>query len=297
MTIDRSHSGGPQTSVEAAAFVASRPPVNRLGYLGAGILVAWALAALFAPMIAPNRLDTILSTDSFAGPGEAGILGSDYLGRDVFSRLIYGARLTLGIALTSTLLALVAGASAGILAAISGGVLDAVVSRVNDVFLSIPSIMLALIVVTALGSSIAVLVPTIAVIEATRIFRIARAAALDVYAMEFVEISRARGESRLWIMVRDILPNVTAVLLTDFGIRLNYAILIIASLSFLGLGIQPPDADWGMMVRENLAGINYGASATLAPAFAIFTLNVGINLVVEWNVSRLSGGLTDDAPR
>jgi len=268
-----------------------------MAWIGFAIVGVWILVAMFAPAIAPYGVGEIVSRDSFARPGEVGLLGSDYLGRDVLSRLVHGARMTLGLALGAIALAFVIGTLAAFIAALSRPWVDASLSRANEIMLSIPAIMLALVVITALGTSIPVLVCTVGVIEATRVFRIARAGALDVYAMEFVEISIARGENKWWIMWREILPNVMPLLLTDLGTRFNLTILLLASLSFLGLGIQPPSADWGMMVRENLSGINFGAVATLAPAFAIFSLNIALNLIVDWRLAQSNRDISEEMRR
>ena len=291
-------------SSEAAALPAGRRTVivffenvSLSAWIGFVILAFWALVAALAPLVAPHGVGEIVSGSSYALPGEAGLLGSDYLGRDVFSRLVFGAQTTIKLALASTFLAFFIGATAGFFAALSGGRIDAFLSRLNDMMLSMPSIMLALIVVTALGSGVPVLIGTVALIESVRVFRIARAGALDVHAMEFIEISIARGESRWWIMWHEILPNTLPLLLTDFGTRFNLAVLLISSLGFLGLGIQPPNADWGMLVRENLSGINYAAVAALAPALSILTLNLGINLIVDWNLERMNRTISEEVRR
>ena len=166
-----------------------------------------------------------------------------------------------------------------------------VLSRINDAFLSLPTIMLGLVVVAALGSSIPLLICTAGVIYATVIFRLARALGQEIMVMDFVEAAKVRGEGRWWIITREIWPNAAMPLMTDFGLRLIYVILFISSLSFLGLGVQPPQADWGSMVRENLGALQYGVSIipVIAPALSIATLTVAINLVVD-DVSAHSGG-------
>lgn len=221
------------------------------------------------------------------------LLGSDYLGRDVFSRLIYGARLTLGLALAATVFAFVVGVTLGFVAGIMGGTVDDVMSRINDAFVSFPSIMLALILVSAFGSSLWLLMLTIGFIEATRVYRIARSLAQNIMVMDFVEVSRARGESIWWILKNEILPNAFIPLSTDFGLRFTYSILLLSSLSFLGLGVQPPFSDWGSMVKENMAALNYilffgfqVALAPILPAVCIFSVTLANNLLVDWNLSR-----------
>lgn len=258
------------------------------------VLVLWAVVALFAPWIAPVHDNEIVSSTSFARIGEHGVLGTDYLGRDVFSRLVYGARMTIGLALAATVLAFLLGVVTGFVAGIAGGITDTVISRAVDAFVSFPTIMLALIVISGLGSSLLVLVATVGFIEATRVFRISRSLALNIMTMDFVDISRARGEGLWWILWHEVLPNAFAVLSTDFGLRFTFSILLLSSLSFLGLGIQPPSADWGGMVKENLSGIYVGTAAIFAPAIAIFSVTFAVNTLVDWNLSRTRRDISDE---
>jgi peptide/nickel transport system permease protein len=271
------------------------PELGFLGWMSVGILVFWAFVVAFAPWIAPYEESTILTEKSFdPGDGSAAmLLGSDYLGRDVLSRLIYGARITLGLAFAATVLAFVLGVTLGFVAGILGGRTDDIMSRINDAFVSFPSIMLALILVSAFGSSLWLLVLTIGFIEATRVYRIARSLAQNIMVMDFVEVSRARGESLWWILKNDVLPSAFVPLSTDFGLRFTYSILLLSSLSFLGLGVQPPLSDWGSMVKENMAALNYVlfyglkvALAPLLPAVCIFSVTLANNLLVDWNLSR-----------
>ena len=225
----------------------------------------------------------------FQGPGTFAYLGTDFIGRDILSRTLFGARTTIGISLAATLLAYLAGVTLGIAAAVAGGGLDMALSRVNDAFLSIPSIMMGLVLIAAIGSSIPILIFLTGLIYATGVFRIARALGQDVMVSDFVEVARVRGEGLWWIITREILPNVAMPLATDFGLRFVYIILFISSLSFLGLGIQPPMSDWGSMVKENLAGLPYASIAPLVPALAIATLTISINMIVD-DISAHSGG-------
>lgn len=271
------------------------PQLGFLGWLAVVILLFWTVVVIFAPWLAPYEESTILTDQSFApGPeGTSMVLGSDYLGRDLLSRLIYGARLTLGLAFAATILAFLVGVILGFMAGILGGRVDDVMSRINDAFVSFPSIMLALILVSAFGSSLLLLVITIGFIEATRVYRIARSLAQNIMTMDFVEVSRARGESRWWVLRHEILPNAFVPLSTDFGLRFTYSILLLSSLSFLGLGVQPPFSDWGSMVKENMAAMNYVlfygfkvALAPILPAICIFSVTLANNLLVDWNLSR-----------
>ena len=284
------------------------PPRRRLqlswsGKLGVCVVVFWAVIVAVGPTISPYHEADILDEALFIEPGSDDLypatdfqppsrvvwLGSDYLGRDTLSRTLFGARTTIGISLASTLLAYLVGITLGIAAAVGGVVLDSALSRINDAFLSMPTIMLALVVIAAIGSTIPILILLTGLIYATSVFRIARALGLDVMVSDFVEAARVRGEGLWWIITREILPNVAMPMATDFGLRFVYVILFISSLSFLGLGVQPPQSDWGSMVRENLSGLPYGSIAPLVPALAIATLTIAINLIVD-DVSAHAGG-------
>ena len=264
------------------------------GWLGIAVVGFWVFIAIFGPWLAPlgeNDLPFPDDYSEFQVPRPGAWLGTDVDDRDILSRLMYGAGRTIGISFTATVLAYFIGVVMGIGAAISTPRVDMVISRINDAFLSLPTIMLGLVVVAAVGSSIPVLIVTAGVIYATVVFRLARALGQEIMVMDFVEAARVRGEGRWWIITREIWPNAAMPLMTDFGLRLIYVILFISSLSFLGLGVQPPQADWGSMVRENLGALSYGASIipVLAPALSIATLTVAINLIVD-DVSAHSGG-------
>jgi len=241
-----------------------------------------------ALFIEPGSDDQYPSTD-FQGPSKIAYLGTDYLGRDILSRILFGARTTIGISLAATVLAYFIGVTLGIAAAVGGEKLDMGLSRVNDAFMSIPQIMLGLIVIAAIGSTIPILILLTGLIYATSVFRIARALGQEVMVSDFVEAAWVRGEGLWWVITREILPNVMMPLATDFGLRFVWIILFISSLSFLGLGVQPPMSDWGSMVKENLAGLPYGSIAPLVPALAIATLTISINMIVD-DISAHSGG-------
>jgi peptide/nickel transport system permease protein len=213
------------------------------------------------------------------------ILGADQIGRDMLSRLIYGARMTIGVALITTCISFFVGISLGFAAAVLGGWVDILLSRLVDIILSIPALIFALIILGVFGSAIPVLILTIAFIDSTRVFRLARALGMNLTVLEYVEAARLRGEGTLWIMRREILPNASAPLFSEFGLRFCFNFLFVASLSFLGLGIQPPFADWGGMVRDNAGAISFGVLAPIWPALAISILTVGVNLVVDWFLS------------
>lgn len=269
-----------EISLEAAG---ARPflQLSLMGKIGVGVLVFWILVALVGPFLAPYHPADLHSDESFAPLSAEHLLGTDYVGRDNLSRLLFGARLTMSLSFMATLLAFLVGISMGFTAALAGPKTDMLISRIYDAFLSMPTIMLGLVVIAALGSSIPVLVITAGLIYSCGLFRIARALAIDIKVMDFVEAARARGEKLPWIISREILPNAVVPLVAEFGLRLIFSILFISGLSFLGLGVQPPTADWGSMVRENLDGLGYGSAAILAPAAAIASLTVAINLIVD----------------
>jgi len=249
--------------------------------VGAVILSTWLIAALFGPMLAPYEVGDVVAADSYAPISRAFPLGTDYLGRDVLSRIIFGARYTIGIAFAATAIAILAGGMLGMLAAASGRWLDSLLSRSFDALISIPSMMFGLVAIAALGSSIPVLIGTTAVIYTPGAFRIWRSLSVNINAMDYVAVARARGEGSAYLVREEILPNVIGPVLTDFGLRFVFAVLLLSSLSFLGLGIQPPFADWGSLVRENITGLSEGAPAVVMPAAAIATLTIGVNLLVD----------------
>ncbi|MGI9480268.1 MAG: ABC transporter permease [Hyphomicrobiaceae bacterium] len=264
------------------------------GWIGSIIVLFWLVIAIAGPFLAPygeNALPFPDAYSEFQVPQAGAWLGTDVEDRDVLSRIMYGAGRTIGISVAATVLAYVLGVVLGIGAAVSSPKVDMVMSRINDAFLSLPTIMLGLVVVAAIGSSIPVLIVTAGVIYASVVFRLSRALGMEIMVMDFVEAAKVRGEGRWWIITREIWPNAAMPLMTDFGLRLIYIILFISSLSFLGLGVQPPQADWGSMVRENLGALQYGTSVVpvVAPAVSIATLTVAINLVVD-DVSAHSGG-------
>jgi len=270
------------------------PPRKRfklswVGKIASLVVFAWLVIVVIGPSIAPFHQMDFAGDDSFLpGDGEF-LLGTDSLGRDTFSRILWGARTTIGISLLSTLFAYFIGITLGIAAAVKGGWFDMLISRINDAVLSLPTIMLGLIAIAALGSSIPILIGIAAVIYASSVFRISRALALDIMVQDYVEAAKARGEGVWWIITHEILPNAAMPLATDFGLRLVFIVLFISSLSFLGLGVQPPTADWGSMVRENLQGLPYGSYASIWPAVAIASFTISVNLIVD-DISAESGG-------
>ena len=258
------------------------PPTAIFGIIVLALFIGFAL---IGPWIVPYDPETTVGR-TWSGPSAEFWLGTDNIGRDILSRVISGARTTIGLALVTTLLSFAIGVSLGIFAAVAGPRVDAFLSRVIDMFLSVPVLIMALIVLTALGSSIPTLILTIALLDSTRVYLVARAVAVDVATRDFVDVARLRGESLPWIMAHEILPNALPPLISEFGLRFCFNFLYVASLSFLGLGVQPPQADWVGMVRENGQAISFGILAPIWPALAIAIVTVAVNLIVDWLLSR-----------
>ena len=261
---------------------------------GLVVIFSYIIVALFAPLIAPYGEAEVFPIP-YAPWSSEFLFGTDQIGRDIFSRLIYGARNTVGIAVATTALAFTIGVILGLAAAISRGWLDQILSRSVDVLMAIPSLIFALVLLSIFGSTVTNLIIIIAVLDSTRVFRLTRAVSLNVVVMDYVEAARLRGEGLVWIMRREILPNILPPLIAEFGLRFCFVFLTIAALSFLGVGIQPPTADWGSMVRENASLIQFAqydlkAGLTpLLPATAIALLTVAVNFVVDWFLHKTSG--------
>ncbi len=251
----------------------SRIPLSAL--IGLVMTAAFFLSAIFAPLIAPYGMAEI-SGDVWESSSSKFWLGTDSLGRDLLTRMIYGGQTTIFVATMATIVSFVTGSVLGFTAAVTGGWVDQVMSRLCDLFMSIPSLILAM-----------------GLLDSTRVYRLARAVAVDITVMDYVEAARLRGEGTGWIIFREILPNALSPLVAELGLRFIFAVLFISTLSFLGLGVQPPLADWGGIVKENKEGLVYGISAALVPAVAIAVLSISVNLVADWVLNRttsLKGG-------
>ncbi len=276
-------------------FFKSAPWSARFGLLA---ITFYAFIALFAPVLTPYGESQIVGP-AFDAWSKQFPLGTDNLGRDMLTRLIYGARNTIGIAFLTTCFAFAIGGIAGLIAATLGGWVDQALGRVVDIIMAIPVLIFALLLLTIFGTSIPVLITIIAILYSTPVFRLARAVSMNVAVLEFVEAARLRGEGLGWITIREILPNITAPLVAEFGLRFCFVFLLISALSFLGLGIQPPTADWGSMVRDHATLISFWnvdpklGVTPLLPAGAIALLTVGVNFVVDWFLHKTSG-LRDD---
>ena len=266
-------------------IIFSAPLSAKFGML---VVLIYSIVAIFAPFIAPYGEREILGR-AFELWSDKYPLGTDNLGRDMLSRMIFGARNTIGLALSITILAFLLGSLTGMIAAALGGWVDQILSRIVDVLMSIPSLIFALLILSIFGTSVPYLIATITVIDATRVFRLARATAMNVVVMDYVEVARVRGEKLGWVIRKEILPNITAPLLAEFGLRFCFVFLFISALSFLGLGLQPPAADWGSMVRDNASLITFEDITPLLPAGAIALLTVAINFIVDWMLHKSSG--------
>lgn len=257
-------------------------------WFGIAVILSYIIVAFFAPVLTPYG-ETQVVGDEYAPWTSEFLLGTDNIGRDMLSRLLYGARNTVGIAFVTTCLAFFIGGMAGLIASTVGGWTDQILSRVVDVLMAIPQLIFALLLLTIVGTNVVNMILIIALLDSTRVFRLARAVATNVVVMDFVEVARLRGEGLWWLIRHEVLPNSTAPLIAEFGLRFCFVFLLIAALSFLGLGIQPPTADWGSMVRENATLITFGDITPLLPAAAIALLTVAVNFVVDWMLHASSG--------
>ncbi|MTH36137.1 ABC transporter permease subunit [Paracoccus limosus] len=262
--------------------------MRRLGYhvtwtgiLAALIVLFWAVIAIIGPSLMPHDPGEIVDFDYFGPMSKALWFGSDYLGRDMVSRILMGARYTVGISLAAVCLACASGALLGMTAAVTGGWFDTLLSRFLDALNSIPSKLFGLVMVAAVGSSIPVLILVLAVIYTPGSYRFARALAVNINTMDYVTVARARGERTPYLILHEILPNMTGPVLADIGLRFVFIVLLLSGLSFLGLGVQPPYADWGSLVRENIGGLPFGAPAVIIPSLAIASLTISVNLLID----------------
>lgn len=276
----------PSRLTRTRRFLATAPFSAKLGMV---VVAIYAFVAVFAPWIAPYGEVDVVSRIPFDGWSAEHLLGTDQLGRDFLSRLIFGARNSISIALITTIISFTIGCLLGVFSALIGGFVDQVISRFVDALMSVPDLIFILMILSIFGNSIPNLILIIAVLTSTRFFRISRAAALNVASLDFVEAAKARGENLLWISVNEVFPNILPLILSELGMRFCFIFLSIAALSFLGVGIQPPLAEWGSMVRDNAALINMGDVTPLIPAASIAVLAIAVNFVVDWLLNRASG--------
>ncbi len=263
----------------------SAPPTAIFGMV---VIAFYLFCALFAPWIAPYGEAEIVGKQ-YQLPSAAHWFGTDQIGRDTLSRTIFGARNTIGIALLTVVISFSLGGVLGIYAAVTRGILDQMLSRLVDVLMSIPVLIFALMLLAMAGKSVWNLIFILAVLDSTRVFRLARNTALSVAVQDFVEAARLRGEGLWWVVIKEIVPNILPPLIAEFGLRFCFVFLTISALSFLGVGIQPPTADWGSMVAESKTLITFGRPQPLIPAAAIALLTVAVNFVVDWFLHKTSG--------
>ena len=277
--------GRPKWRAGMEQRIAALPLAGRIGF---ALVLFWVLAALFGPSLAPHPVGTVVAQEVFSTFTATHPLGTDYLGRDMLSRILHGARLTIMLALAAAVAASVTGTTIAILSATLGGWIDEGVGRLMDALISIPSKMLALVMVASFGASPTLLILTAAFSYTPGAFRIARSLAVNVRTLDYVQAARARGEGTGYIAWVEIFPNMVNPMLADFGLRFVFVVLLLSGMSFLGLGVQPPDADLGSLVRENISGLFEGAPAVVMPALAIASLTVGVNLLIDALSARSS---------
>ena len=271
------------TAVRASSALSTRVGyrVSLVGLFSFAVILFWVIVAIFAPLLVPHSVGEIVDADYFGPMSRELWLGSDYLGRDMLSRILMGARYTVGISAAAVSLACFSGVLLGMTAAVVGSWIDTLLSRFLDAMNSIPSKLFGLVVVAAVGSSIPALILTLSAIYIPGAFRFARALAVNVNTMDFVAIARARGESALYLVGSEILPNILGPVLADFGLRFVFIVLLLSGLSFLGLGVQPPNADWGALVHENMGGLPFAAPAVIFPSLAIASITISVNLLID----------------
>jgi peptide/nickel transport system permease protein len=253
------------------------------------VVVLLALVAVFGPLVATHSPNGFVGSP-YCGHSGSVILGCDYLGRDVLSRFLHGGRTVFALSIAATALGVGVGLIVGLLAAYSSRALDDTLMRAMDVMMAFPPIIFALLVISMLGTKVWLLVVTVAAAHAPRVARLVRGAALEVVGKDFIRFSEALGESRTRIILAGILPNISSPLLVETGLRLTYSIGIIASLSFMGFGLQPPASDWGLMINENRGGIALQPWGVVLPIIAIGLLTVGMNLIAD-GMSRVMIGI------
>ena len=243
-----------RTRLERLKIALSKAPIS--AWFGMIVLFIYFFAAIFAPLIAPHGEAEIFPV-AYAPWGDGHILGTDQIGRDILSRIIYAARNTIGICLLATFIALGIGTVLGIIAALDRRYIDQLLSRIVDTLMAIPVMIFTFILLSVFGPTNFNLIIILGILESTRFFRISRSVAVGQVVLEYVEVARLRGENLLYIIFKEILPNIASPLIIEFGLRFIFVIFTISSLSFLGIGIQPPSADWASMVRENAILIQY----------------------------------------
>jgi peptide/nickel transport system permease protein len=248
--------------------------------IGLAIFLLMVVVALGGPLIAPNPPNAFVTAPNGPSTSQA-LFGGDSLGRDVWSRFLHGGSSVLGMSVSATLLGVILGLVVGLTAAYMGGLVDEVLMRIADVFMAFPQIVLALLLLTAFQSSVILIVLIVGLSHAPRVARVIRGAAQAVVERDFIKAAEAVGEPRRRIIFGELLPNVTSPLLVELGLRLTYSIGLIAAINFLGVGLQPPKADWGLMIQENRLAVSVQPWGVLLPVIAIALLTIGTNLLTD----------------
>jgi peptide/nickel transport system permease protein len=248
------------------------------GAVGAVIVLFVLGVAALGPYLAPHDPDAPIGAN-FAGPSSNAWFGCDSLGRDVFSRVLYGGRSVILFAVAATILAYLMGLAIGLIAGFSRSFVDPLLMRTVDVMLAFPPLLFVLVLISGAGTGVTVVIIAVAVIQAPSVSRVVRTATQVVAVRGYVEAAIARGEGTFAVIRREVVPNILAPVLVDFGLRFTYSILIIASVNYLGLGLQPPSSDWALLISENREFISLNAYSVLVPAGMIALLTIGVNLM------------------
>jgi peptide/nickel transport system permease protein len=269
----------------------------RLGRTRIGVAIVALLVAIavFGPLVAPHSPTEFVAVPN-SGPSSDALFGADALGRDVLSRFLHGGLTVLWLAAAATVLGVVLGVVIGLIAAYSRGWLDDVLMRGNDVVLAFPQIIFVLLAVSVIGPKLWLIVLTVGLTHAPRVARVMRGAAQEVVERDFIKAAEAVGEKRSRIVFGELLPNVTSPLLVELGLRMTYSIGLVAAISFLGFGLQPPTADWGLMINENRLSITVQPWAVLLPVLAIGLLTIGTNLITD-GIARAAIGIDRGSER
>jgi peptide/nickel transport system permease protein len=266
------------------------------GRIGVGIALVVLFVIIFGRFFTPYNPDAINLAPPTANPSWSHLLGTDALGRDVLSRLLVGGGAIIVIPLIGVTIAWVVGLTLGMLGVYKGGAADSVITRFLDILLTLPPLLIVLTLIAGAGTSDAVLVASLVLVYTPRMGRIARGATQAVVTNEYVQAAQARGERTAAILFREVLPNIISPTVADYALRITYGVIFIATLNFLGLGVQPPKADWGVMIRDHYGFFNLAPVATLAPAAAIALLSIALNLIADALTQHVTHGAKEVVP-